>query len=274
MIFRNKVSKIGIYTAIVLLALVFSAPFLYTLYTSFIPIKYVNTFTGLENWTFDNYKTFFTSDAYSVSKWLFNTVVMTGIILIGNLIINPMAAYALAKLDFFGKKLIFWIVVITMMIPYHMILIPVYVNMAKLGWLNSFAALTIPFLYQAIYIFMLRQFFIGVPNELIEAARMDGLTKMGAFWRIVYPLSKPVLITVAILTFAGTWNSYLIPSTLANTPEKYVLVVGLNSVKDMFFENTPLVMAGVVLTTLPILAFFFVFQKQYMEGISNSGLKG
>lgn len=271
---RNKVPKFAVYIAIVILALVFSAPFLYTLYTSFIPIKYVNTFTGLENWNLDNYKTFFTSDAYSVTKWLFNTVIMTGIILIGNLLINPMVAYALAKLDFVGKKLIFWIVVVTMMIPYHMILIPVYVNMAKLGWLNSFAALTVPFLYQAIYIFMLRQFFIGVPNELIEAARMDGLTKMGAFWRIVYPLSKPVLITVAILTFAGTWNSYLIPSTLANTPDKYVLVVGLNSVKDMFFENTPLIMAGVVLTTLPILVFFFVFQKQYMEGISNSGLKG
>lgn len=271
---RNKVPKFAVYIAIVILALVFSAPFLYTLYTSFIPIKYVNTFTGLENWTLDNYKTFFTSDAYSVTKWLFNTVIMTGVILIGNLLINPMVAYALAKLDFVGKKLIFWIVVVTMMIPYHMILIPVYVNMAKLGWLNSFAALTVPFLYQAIYIFMLRQFFIGVPNELIEAARMDGLTKMGAFWRIVYPLSKPVLITVAILTFAGTWNSYLIPSTLANTPDKYVLVVGLNSVKDMFFENTPLIMAGVVLTTLPILVFFFVFQKQYMEGISNSGLKG
>lgn len=131
-----------------------------------------------------------------------------------------------------------------MMVPYHMILIPVYVNVAQLGWLNTFLGLTVPFLYQGLYIFMLRQFFISVPNEFLEAARIDGLTKMGAFWRIVYPLARSSLITMSILAFSGTWNSYLIPSTLANTPEMYVLVVGLNSVKDMFFENTPLIMAG------------------------------
>ena len=160
------------------------------------------------------------------------------------------------------------------MVPYHMILIPVYVNVAQLGWLNSYAGLTVPFLYQSLYIFMLRQFFITVPGEFIEAARLDGLTKMGAFWRIVYPLAKSSLITMSILAFAGTWNSYLIPSTLVNDPERYVLVVGLNSVKDLFFENTPLIMAGVVLTTLPILIFFFIFQRQYIEGISSSGVKG
>ena len=103
---------------------------------------------------------------------------------------------------------------------------------------------------------------------------MDGLTKMGAFWRIVYPLARSSLITMSILAFAGTWNSYLVPSTLANTPEMYVLVVGLNSVKDMFFENTPMIMAGVVLSTLPIILFFFLFQRQYIEGISNAGVKG
>ncbi|BBH20668.1 glycerol-3-phosphate ABC transporter permease [Paenibacillus baekrokdamisoli] len=264
----------GNYALIIVVGLLFALPFLYTLYTSFITMQDVNKIVGVSHWTFNNYKTFFTNDAYNVPKWLMNTVIMTGIVVIGNLIINPMAAFALAKLDFAGKKLIYWIVVATMMVPYHMILIPVYVNVAHLGWLNSFAALTVPFLYQCLYIFMLRQFFISVPNEFIEAARIDGLTKVGAFWRIVYPLAKSSLITMSILAFAGTWNSYLIPSTLANDPEKYVLVVGLNSVKDMFFENTPLIMAGVVLATLPILIFFFIFQKQYLEGISSSGVKG
>ncbi len=94
-------------------------------------------------------------------KWFLNTVIMTGIVIIGNLMINPMAGFALAKLDFAGKKIIYWIVVATMMVPYHMILIPVYVNMAQIGWLNSFAALTVPFLYQCLYIFMMRQFFLS-----------------------------------------------------------------------------------------------------------------
>ncbi|WML57821.1 carbohydrate ABC transporter permease [Neobacillus sp. PS2-9] len=271
---RARFFKLSNYTIIIILGLFFILPFLYTIYTSFLKMEDVNKVVGVGRWTIDNYKTFFTNDAYNVPKWLLNTVIMTGVVIIGNLIINPMAAFALAKLNFKGKKVIEWIVVATMMIPYHMILIPVYVNMAKIGWLNTFLALTVPFLYQSLYIFMLRQFFRSVPNELIEAARIDGLTKMGAFWKIVYPLAKPSLITMSILAFAGTWNSYLIPSTLANVPEKYVLVVGLNSVKDMAFENTPLIMAGVVLSTLPILIFFFIFQRQYIEGISNSGIKG
>jgi multiple sugar transport system permease protein len=159
-------------------------------------------------------------------------------------------------------------------VPYHMILIPVYVNVARLGWLNTYAGLTVPFLYQSLYIFLMRQFFIGIPGEFIEAARIDGLSKIGAFWRIVYPLARSSLITMSILAFSGTWNSYLVPSTFTSDPTKYVLVVGLNSVKDLFFENTPLIMAGVVLTTLPILIFFFIFQKQYIEGVTGAGVKG
>lgn len=271
---NKKIAHFGNYTLLTVLGLLFALPFLYTLYTSVVTMQDVNKFTSVSNWTFENYRLFFTNDAYNVPKWLVNTIVMTGLVIVGNLIINPMAAFALAKLDFAGKKWIYWIVVATMMVPYHMILIPVFVNVAQLGWLNSYAALTVPFLYQCLYIFMLRQFFVSVPGEFIEAARLDGLTKMGAFWRIVYPLAKSSLITMSILAFAGTWNSYLIPSTMVTDPMYYVLVVGLNSVKDLFFENTPLIMAGVVLSTLPILVFFFIFQRQYMEGVSSSGVKG
>lgn len=271
---KKGLALFGNYTVIIVLGLMFILPFLYTLYTSMVTMQDANKIVGFTHWTFDNYKTFFTNDAYNVPKWFLNTIIMTGIVIIGNLIINPMAAFALAKLDFYGKKIIYWIVIATMMVPYHMVLIPVYVNMANLGWLNSFLSLTVPFLYQCLYIFMLRQFFISVPNEFIEAARLDGLNKMGAFWRIVYPLAKSSLITMSILTFSGTWNSFLIPSTFVNDPERYVLVVGLNSVKDLFFENTPLIMAGVVLATMPIIIFFFLFQRQYIEGISSSGVKG
>ncbi|HTG69485.1 MAG TPA: carbohydrate ABC transporter permease [Candidatus Udaeobacter sp.] len=271
---NKKIVLFGNYTLLTLLGFLFALPFLYTLYTSFVMMEDVNKFTSFSNWTFDNYRMFFTNDAYNVPKWLVNTIVMTALVILGNLIINPMAAFALAKLDFAGKKWIYWIVVATMMVPYHMILIPVFVNVAQLGWLNSYASLTVPFLYQCLYIFMLRQFFVSVPEDFIEAARLDGLTKMGSFWRIVYPLAKSSLITMSILAFAGTWNSYLIPSTMVTDPAYYVLVVGLNSVKDLFFENTPLIMAGVVLSTLPILVFFFIFQRQYMEGVSSSGVKG
>ncbi|MFC5527863.1 carbohydrate ABC transporter permease [Cohnella yongneupensis] len=271
---KKGLALTGNYVLLIVLGVIFALPFLYTLYTSLVTMQDVNHLAGFSKWTLSNYKLFFTNDAYNVPQWLWNTVAMTAIVIVGNLIINPMAGFALAKLDFAGKKWIYWIVVATMMVPYQMILIPVYVNVAHLGWLNSVLGLTIPFLYQSLYIFMLRQFFISIPGEFIEAARLDGLTKMGAFWRIVYPLARSSLITMSILAFSGTWNSYLIPSTFTSDPTKYVLVVGLNSVKDMFFENTPLIMAGVVLATLPILVFFFIFQRQYIEGVSGSGVKG
>ncbi|MEC0092117.1 carbohydrate ABC transporter permease [Paenibacillus macquariensis] len=271
---RKHLALFANYAIIIVLGLLFILPFIYTIYTSLVSTRDVNKLVSITNWTFDNYIMYFTNDAYNVPRWFLNTTIMTGAVIVGNLIVNPLAAFALAKLNFKGKKIIYWIVLATMMVPYHMILIPVYVNMANLGWLNTFLALVIPFLYQSLYIFMLRQFFVTVPNEFMEAARIDGMSKIGLFWKIVYPLARSPLITMSILAFAGTWNSYLIPSTLTNTPKMYVLVVGLNSVKDAVFENTALIMAGVVLTTLPILIFFFLFQKQYIEGISSSGIKG
>jgi len=255
-------------------AVIFILPFLYAIYTSFKDLQDVNSIVGLDRLSFDNYIMFFTNPLYMVPRWLWNSSLMTAIILTGNIIINTMAGYALAKLDFPGKKVVFFIVVATLMIPYHMILIPVYVNMAQLGWLNTMLALTVPYLYQCIYVFLMRQFFMSIPNELLEAARIDGLTKAGAFFRIVMPLAKPGLITMIILSFTGTWNSFLIPSTMISRREMYVLIVGLNSVKNQFFERTNIIMAGVVLVTIPVIIMFMLFQKQYVEGVATSGLKG
>lgn len=250
--FKIKPFDIFIFLILSFFALIFILPFLYAIYTSFKELKDVNSIVGLDRLSFDNYIMFFTNPLYMVPRWLWNSSLMTAIILAGNIIINTMAGYALAKLNFPGKNIVFFIVVATMMIPYHMILIPVYVNMARLGWLNTMLALTIPYLYQCIYVFLMRQFFMSVPNELLEAARIDGLTKAGAFFRIVMPLAKSGLITMIILSFTGTWNSFLIPSTMISRREMYVLIVGLNSVKNQFFERTNIIMAGVVLVTMHI----------------------
>lgn len=272
---KSKMMNRGItYVLLILFAFIFLLPFIYALYTSFLDLKDLDHIVHASQLTLDNYKRFWNNDAYNIPRWYFNSIMMTTIIIGGNIIINTMAAYALAKLEFPGKKIISFIIVGTMMIPYHMILIPVYVKMAKLGWLNTFASLTIPYLYQCLYIFMLRQFFISIPDSLMEAARIDGLTKIGAFTKILLPLSKPSIVTMIILAFTGTWNSYLIPSTMVNRKEMFVLVVGLNSVKDQFFERTNLVMAGVVITTLPVILMFLIFQKQYVEGVATSGIKG
>lgn len=272
--YKVKPFNLFIFLLLSLFAFIFILPFLYALYTSLKDLKDVNTIVGLHRLSFDNYIMFFTNPLFMVPRWLFNSSLMTAIIIAGNIVINTMAGYALAKLNFPGKNVVFFIVVATLMIPYHMILIPVYVNMARLGWLNTMLALTVPYLYQCIFIYLMRQFFMSVPNELLEAARMDGLTKAGAFFRIVMPLAKPGLITMIILSFTGTWNSFLIPSIMIDRREMYVLIVGLNSVKDQFFERTNIIMAGVVLVTIPVIIMFMVFQKQYVEGVATSGLKG
>ncbi len=257
-----------------LFAIAFVLPLLYALYTSFLKLSDINKLVPFHNWTLESYAKFWKDPNYDIPRWFVNTLMMTGITILGNVLINSMAGYALAKLKFPGKNLIFFIIVATMTIPYQVILIPVYVTMAKLGWLNSVLSLTVPYLYQCIFVFMMKQFFTSIPNELIEAARIDGLTRVGVFFRIMLPLSKPGIISMIILNFTSTWNAYLVPSTMLTKKENFVLMVGLNSVKDQFFDRTNVIMAGVVLITLPVIILFMIFQKQYIEGVATSGLKG
>jgi multiple sugar transport system permease protein len=275
---NKRLSKSALYTMLTVFAIIFVLPLLYSIYTSFKQLKDVEKiFVGLGQLSLDSYIrliTHYQDVGGGIGKWYLNTIIMTAIIVAGCCLISSMAGYALSKLKFPGKNLVFIIVLATMMIPYHMILIPVYIMMAKLGWLNSFASLTIPYLYQCMYIFLFRQFFGSIPNELLEAAKIDGLTKAGAFFRIMVPLSKPVFATTIIVAFTGTWNSYLIPVTFTNKESMFTLVQGLNAAKDQFFDRVNVTMAGVVLTTIPVIIIFLIFQKYYVEGIASTGIKG
>lgn len=270
--------KVFLYLILSIFALIFILPLFYSVITSFKELKYVDTlFGGWNNLNFDSYMRIldqYKSYGGGVPRWYLNSIIMTLTIVIGCCATATMTGYALAKLKFPGKNIIFLIVIGTMAIPYHMILIPVYIMMAKIGWLNSMWALTIPYLYQCLYIFLLKQFFASIPNELLEAARIDGMSKIGVFFKIMLPLSKQALATVVILSFTGTWNSYLVPLTFVNRPEMYTLVQGLNAAKDQFFDRANVTMAGVVLTTIPVILVFLKFQKYYIQGIASTGIKG
>jgi len=272
----NNYDKKNIPVTIILsiFAVVFILPLLYALYTSFLKLSDIDKLVGIQHWTLESYLKFWKDPNYDIPRWFMNTVIMTLITVAGNVVINSMAGYALAKLKFPGKTLVFFIIVATMTIPYQVVLIPVYVTMAKLNWLNTMASLTVPYLYQCLFVFMMKQFFQSIPNELLEAARIDGLSKIGIFSRIMLPLSKPGIISMIILNFTSTWNAYLVPSTMTSNSKSYVLIVGLNSVKDQFFDRTNVIMAGVVLITLPVILLFLIFQRHYIEGVATSGLKG
>ncbi len=278
MIMWKKWGNAALYAVLTIFAGFFILPLLYAVYTSLKDLQDVEKLVvGFDKLSFDSYTRIivnYQNAGGGIGKWYLNTIIMTGIIVIGSCIISSMAGFALAKLKFPGRNAIFIIVLATMMIPYQMILIPVYIMMAKLQWLNTFAALTVPYLYQSIYIFLMRQFISTLPNELLEAARIDGVTKAGAFFKVILPLTKPALATIVILSVTGTWNSYLIPTTFVNRESMYTLVQGLNAAKDQFFDRVNVTMAGVVLTTIPVIIVFLMFQKYYIEGVASTGIKG
>lgn len=266
-----NLKKIAHYAVLIVIACIFLVPLLYVFYNSLLPYRYVQTWAPIDVWTLDNYKELF--QKYPILQWYWNTFVSTVIVVVGNLVFPVMAGYALAKLRFPGRKLIFSILLISMMVPFQLMMIQMYIMLAKMNMHNTIWAITLPFLSQTMYLFIARQFFYSVPDELIEAARIDGVSHAGAFFKIVCPMSKPLYATIAILAFTGTWNSYLVPATFINRIEKYTLVVGLQTVNMSFFQKANLTMAGVVLLSFPVILFFIFNQKKFVQGVMSSGIK-
>lgn len=268
---KKKIQSLLLYAVLLALAVIFLAPILYVFYNSLLPYRYVQTWAPVSVWTLDNYKELFSK--YPILRWYWNTFASTALVVAGNLIFPVMAGYALAKLHFPGRKLIFSILLVSMMVPFQLIMIQMYITLAKMNLHNTIWAITLPFLSQTMYMFIARQFFFAIPGELIDAARIDGLNHAGSFFRIVCPMSKPLFATIAILTFTGTWNSYLVPATFINKVDKFTLVEGLQTVNMSYFQKTNLTMAGVVLLSFPVILFFAVNQKQFVQGVMSSGIK-
>lgn len=265
-------NKAVLYLLLTLCSTVFIVPFGYAIYTSLLGKSDIGKLVGLGKLTLENYREVFLSSDMQI--WYMNSIIVTLGILIGNLLINTMAAYSLSRLQYPGRTLIFFIIIGMMMIPYQVTIIPIYSMIVKLGWLNSYEGLIIPFMFQGFLVFLMRQFMLTLPKELEEAAEVDGLTKIGTFFRIILPLSKGALGTQIIFSFTGTWNSFVWPVTLVNDSRWYVLTVGLNTLKNRYFEWPNLTMTGVVLLTLPIIVVFLIFQRHLVQGIASTGLKG
>ncbi len=268
---RQQIKKPIFYIVLLLLAVVFCLPLFYAIYNSLLPLDQVNKLVSPNVFTLDVYGQLFSSRP--VGRWFSNTFIMASITLLGQLFTSLLAGYALAKLRFRGRGLAYLLVLITLMIPFQVLLTPLYITVARLGWINTMAGLTVPFLMNSLYIFMARQFFVTIPNDLLEAARIDGLSHRGTFFHIVMPLAKPIIITITIFNFTQSWNAYLVPATFTTSEEYFTLVVGLNTLKDTYFNRTNLTMAGVVVITIPMLVLFLVLQKHFIQGVATSGLK-
>jgi len=223
--------------------------------------------------TTDNFERLFTE--LDFPRFFFNSSVVALIVTVGNVLFCPMLGYALAKLQWRGKRPIMGLVLATLMVPAGITLIPNFVLMANLGLVNSYPGLILPFLVGPFGVFLTRQFMYGIPDELLEAARIDGANEWRIFWQVVIPLTVPVLATLGILTFLSSWNSFIYPLVMAQEPEMYTLPVALATFATGDHQSDHgMLMAGSVVLVVPVLVIFILFQRWITEGIATTGLKG
>ncbi len=209
-----------------------------------------------------------------VLMWFVNSLLAASLHALLVVVVAAPAAYALARMEFRGKRALFALILATLFIPPVILTIPNYITVDKLLWVDTIIALIVPGAAGAFGVFFLRQFFAGLPSELEEAARVDGANAWQIFARVVLPLSRPALATLVVLSFLTNWNDFLWPIYVLFSPERYVLPVGLATLQGAYNTNYPVIMAGAVIASVPVLILFIVAQRFIIEGVSRSGLKG
>jgi putative chitobiose transport system permease protein len=213
-------------------------------------------------------------ETYPFGTYLFNSAIVAFLTVTLNLLFSALAAYPLARLDFKGRDLIFATIVSTIMIPFQIVMIPLYVLVVNLGLRNTYLGLIFPTLASAFGIFLLRQAFQGVPKELEEAARMDGCSELGIWWHVMIPAIRPALITLAIFVFIGSWSDFLWPLIVIDRPEYYTLPLGVASLAGTFSLDWRAIAAGSVMAIAPVLIVFLILQRYIIPTDVGSGVKG
>ena len=263
------------YAALIGLSALYFFPFIVVLTTSFKPPEEVFSIPprlGSDRWTLDNYGDALTGMPFG--RYLFNTAFIATLSVAGQLLVSPLVAYSLAKIPWRGRDAMLVLILATLLLPPQVTLIPVYILWAELGFTGSYVPLILPqFFGSAFFIFLLRQFFRGIPEELLDAARVEGASELTIYRRIVLPLAKPALVTVAIFTFMWSWTDFLLPLIYIDDPEQYTLSIGLYGFFSEHGVAWGALMAASVLMSLPLILVFLVGQRQFIRGISVTGMK-
>jgi multiple sugar transport system permease protein len=268
------ISKI-IYLLLVVYAVITLIPFLWALSASFKPLSEI---VGGEvnfiprQFTLENYHQVFTEEPLFL-RWLFNSVAIAVSVTLLNLMFNSLAGYALARLQFRGKRFWFLLILAVLAVPVQVTLIPTFLILKAFGWLNSYQGMVVPAMVNATFIFMMRQFFLNFPSELEEAATLDGLGRFGIFWYVVLPLAKPALAAQTILVFMSSWNNFLLPVVILFEPEMFTLPLGLNTFKGEYISYWNNIMAASMIFTLPILVLYAFFNRYFIQGVTFTGGK-
>jgi len=273
--FSFSFKNVLLMTILIIAALTFIYPFVWMLGGTLKPeIEVMGMSPFGSELTFYSYKTIIAK--IPIFKALLNSLIVSVLSTISVLVLGSMTGYALARLKFKGRNLIFNVILFTMVLPFQLTLIPLYVLMVKFGWVDSYAALILPYTMSAFSILLFRQFFLAIPQDLIDAARLDGLSEFGILFRIFWPLSKPALITVGIVHFMGIWNEALWPLIVVRKESMMTLpqMVTLFTVGGQAESQVGVHLAAATIMTIPIVLVYIFLQRYFIESMATSGLKG
>lgn len=262
----------GVYLALVVIALLTIFPLFWMVSSAFKTGTDVYSLSPIpERPTLDNFRYVFTQVPFL--RYMFNSLFVSVSVTVIALFFHSMAAYALARLRFPGRELIFTLIFSTLLVSLPVILVPLFVLVRAMGMLNSYAGLIIPAIFHAFGIFLLRQFYLGVPKELEEAAILDGAGYWRVYTNIVLPLSRPILAALAVFFFLANWNSFLWPLTITSDPDLWVVQTGIASFQQQYRSAQNYIMAASTVVAMPTMILFLIFQKQLVESIKTSGFK-
>jgi multiple sugar transport system permease protein len=272
---RDRTARIVLYVILVLALLAVVGPFVWMALSSVKPeaeIRAVPPTWLPETFTLQNYRDLFSRLNFPL--YFFNSTLVAALVTAGNLLFCSLLGYALAKLRFPGKRALFIVVLGMLMVPGMVTFVPQFVLISNMGLANSYAGLVLPFLAGPFGVFLMRQFLLSIPDDLLEAARVDGAGEFRIFWRVVLPLCRPALATLGILTFLASWNNFLWPLVVATTEDRYTLPVAL-ALYSIGQNKTDyeLLLSGAVVVVLPVLIVFLVLQRYFLRGIATTGLK-
>ncbi|SFU87717.1 carbohydrate ABC transporter permease [Alicyclobacillus macrosporangiidus] len=272
---ENRVWLVIRYILLIIASLVVCFPILYSLLISLETSEHVSTYPP-QLWPHPFHFASYAEalQAAPLGRFLLNSFIMSAIIVCGQIVTSLLAAYAFVYLRFRGRGVLFLVFLATMMIPTEVTMIPNYMTIRSLGWLDSFAGLTVPFLANAFGIFLLRQYLLQLPYELFEAAKMDGAGHWRFLISVVVPLSRPILATLAVYVFLQSWNMYLWPLLTTNSTSMRTVQVGLGMLQNQDALSWNLTMAGVVIISLPTLILLFFAQKHLVKGLTAGAVKG
>lgn len=270
---QARATQTLLYAVLLIGGIVMVIPFVWMLATSLKPAKevFLGNFFPLAP-TFENYQ--IVLDKVPFARWYLNSLIVALLTTLSVAFFDSLVGFALAKYEFPGKNIIFIFILSTLMVPTEMLIIPWFILSSNLNWVDTYWGIMFPGVMSAFGVFLMKQFMEGIPSELLDAARIDGVSEFGLFWRIAMPLVRPALAALCIFTFLGNWNAFLWPVIITEKMNMRTIPVGLAFFSGEAGASWELIMAGAAMATIPVLIVFLIFQRQIIKGIALTGLKG